>query len=257
MTQSTGDSEQILQEAVVRNAGITLSLPSAGMDKHFKSRFLGAVQEGLWIEVVAGSEEPVKNLLAEQRPIDIAFQTPTRLLSFAAKCVRFDEAHRINSETTVAALLVEQPQQIKNVQRRNTYRVRVSTECKLSARIWIITEHVHLNDRPLAANEIKFELADISIGGIGMRMPAPTEGQKQPRLVKDQRIRVEMIFNDQKILFDGRYRPAPPTANLLTAGIVFKNLEADMEGRQKLATLTKIVSELQREEVRRARLGSA
>jgi c-di-GMP-binding flagellar brake protein YcgR len=256
MTQSTNDSERILEDAVARNLGITLRLPSAGINRHFKTRFLGAAENGLWIEVVAGYAESVKSLLAEQRPVDVSLQTSTRVLSFAGKGVRFEEALRLNADTVVAALLIERPDEIKNVQRRNTYRVRVCGDCKLSAKIWIVPEHVHLNDRPLASSELKFHLVDVSIGGIGLRMPAPAEGEKQQRVVKDQRLRVELSFNDQKMLFEGRFRPASLTAagGILTAGIVFKNLEASLEGRQKLALLTKIVGELQREEVRRARV---
>ncbi|HEY1628875.1 MAG TPA: hypothetical protein VGF52_03385, partial [Tepidisphaeraceae bacterium] len=219
--------------------------------------FLGTIQEGIWIEVVAGSEEALKALLADQKPLKVCFQTATRLVNFPAKGIRFEPEHRINKETVVAAILVEHPQEIKNVQRRNTYRVHVAADAELGAKMWSIPEHVHLNDRPMAVTEIAFELADISIGGIGIRLPAPAEGQKQTRIVKDQRLRVEMNFNDQKILFDGRFRPPPPTAKVQTAGVVFKNLEADMEGRQKLAVLTKIVAELQREEVRRARVDAA
>ena len=257
MTERNADSEQILGDAVSRNAGIMLSLPSAGMDKHFKTRFLGATPDGLWVEVVAGSVDPLKDLLAQQRSIDISFNTPTRVLSFASTGIRYEESLNINAETTVPALLVTHPTQIRNVQRRGAYRVRVPSSGDLTVRAWILTEQAHLNDRPLAAQEIKIELVDISIGGIGMRMPAPAEGQKQSRIVRDQRLRVEMTYRDQKLLFDGRFRPSPPTSNgtTLTSGIVFKNLEASIEGRQKLAALTRIVGEAQREEVRRSRLG--
>jgi c-di-GMP-binding flagellar brake protein YcgR len=257
MTQSTNDSERILEDAVARNLGITLRLPSAGLDKHFKTRFLGAAEGGgIWVEVVAGYAESIKSLIAEQRPIDVSLQTSTRVISFAVKGVRFEESHCINADTVVAALLIEQPAEIKNVQRRNTYRVRIFSDFKLIAKIWIIPEHVHLNDRPVASSELKFQLVDVSIGGIGLRMPAPAEGEKQIRVIKDQRLRIELTFNEQKLLFEGRFRPASLTASggILTAGVVFKNLESNMEGRQKLAVLTKIVGELQREEVRRARV---
>ena len=40
----------VLEAAVARNSGIVLSLPSAGMLRHLKSRFLGDAPEGIWLE---------------------------------------------------------------------------------------------------------------------------------------------------------------------------------------------------------------
>jgi c-di-GMP-binding flagellar brake protein YcgR len=259
MADQAADNQQLLTDAVARNAGIMLSIPSAGMDKHFKSRFLGETEQGVWIEVVAGSAEPLKELLSQQKPLDISFNNPTRVISFNTTAITFEEAHRINTDTAIPAMLIARPDQIKNVQRRGAYRVHVPRECELRIRVWVLTEHAHLNDRPMAAQEVKVELVDISIGGVGMRMPAPAEGQKQTRLIKDQRLRVELSYKEMKMLFDGRFRPAPLAAagTVLTAGIVFKNLESDIEGRKKLGALTGIVGELQREEVRRNRLGLA
>jgi c-di-GMP-binding flagellar brake protein YcgR len=256
MPQQTPDSEQILAEAVARNLGVTISLPSAGMDKHFKTRFLGEMEDGLWIEAVAGSSDLLKMIVAEGRPMDVCFHTPTRVLSFATTGVRYDDAVVLNSETTVPGMLVAKPKDIKNVQRRNAYRVPVYSDSGLTVRAWYIPEHVRLDDRPNPAHELKIELVDLSVGGVGMRLPAPTEGKQQVKLVPDQRLRVEMTLGEQKLLFDGRFRPAPPTTNgkQLTAGIVFKNLEADLEGRQKLNNLNRIVSQLQREQAKRARL---
>jgi hypothetical protein len=42
---------------------------------------------------------------------------------------------------------------------------------------------------------------------------------------------------------------------MVRTGIVFKPLDQDLEGRQTLAALTRIVGQLQRDEVRRHRLG--
>ena len=46
-------------------------------------------------------------------------------------------------------------------------------------------------------------------------------------------------------------------ANIKRAGIKFKPLDKDMEGRQALATLTRIIGELQRAELRQHRMGIA
>jgi hypothetical protein len=52
-----------------------------------------------------------------------------------------------------------------------------------------------------------------------------------------------------------RYPFPLPEAAPVRAGLQFTNLEGNLDGRQKLAQLAKIVGGLHREEVRRARLG--
>ena len=50
--------------------------------------------------------------------------------------------------------------------------------------------------------------------------------------------------------------PSPrPKTDVVRAGIQFKALENSLEGRQTLNTLTRVIGELAREEVRRLRLG--
>jgi len=51
----TESDNQILGEAIERNSPLVLSLPSAGMLHHHRSRFLGPAEEGFWIEMPAGA----------------------------------------------------------------------------------------------------------------------------------------------------------------------------------------------------------
>jgi hypothetical protein len=70
-------------------------------------------------------------------------------------------------------------------------------------------------------------------------------------------LRIELSHAGNKMLLEGRMRhPVAPTKEKqFRAGIQFKALENNLDGRQLLAQLTRIVGELQREEVRRLRLG--
>jgi hypothetical protein len=73
----------------------------------------------------------------------------------------------------------------------------------------------------------------------------------------EDRLRIELSHGANKILLEGRMRhPVQPNKeNSMRAGVQFKALEDNLGGRQVQAQLTRIVGELQREEVRRFRLG--
>ena len=55
---STGDRPDYAQNlAIVRNAAVVLSLPSAGLLRHHKSRFLAETDEGFWVESVPAERQ--------------------------------------------------------------------------------------------------------------------------------------------------------------------------------------------------------
>ena len=67
----------------------------------------------------------------------------------------------------------------------------------------------------------------------------------------------ELSPQEIELVLDGRLRSGPTSDKTVGyAGIVFKRLEGDLDGRQKLASIAKIVAELSREEVRRVRRGA-
>jgi c-di-GMP-binding flagellar brake protein YcgR len=145
------------------------------------------------------------------------------------------------------------------VQRRSDYRVRATSDSGLVARVWRIGEQADLKDMPMSCMELPVELRDLSIGGMGMFVTKPEAGV--PPLAHDARLRVELIHAGQSLILDGRLRHAPTNGAdagpKIRVGVQFKELENDLNGRQTLTTLTRIVGHLQREEVRRARLGLA
>ena len=61
MAESTRD---MLTLAVERNSATVLSLPSAGMFRHHKTRFLSEVSEGVWIESVPSEQALIDELIA-------------------------------------------------------------------------------------------------------------------------------------------------------------------------------------------------
>jgi hypothetical protein len=254
------DPKTILADAVARNVGLVLSLPSAGMWRHHKSRFLGESDEGLWVESAPQDAQLIEDLIGHQQPAAVSFKNPTGKTSFVANIIRRDPNFRINTQMTAEALLMRWPSSVRSVQRRSDYRVRVTPDSEITARVWRISEQADLRDEPMSNMRLSVELRDLSIGGMGLYLLPAEKGAGVSTLVNDARLRIELSHAGDSLILEGRLRHTPkssPGSTKIRAGVQFKELENSVQDRQTVATLERIVGHLQREEVRRARLGLA
>jgi c-di-GMP-binding flagellar brake protein YcgR len=248
------ETQDILADAVARNCAAVLTLPSAGMLRHHKSRFLAQTDEGLWVESAPGEAPLIEELLQNKTSVGVSFKSPPNKANFAVPILRREPAYQLNANATVEALLLQSPSKIKPVQRRNHYRVRVPDGAALAVRVWRIPEHVPVRDRPLASQMVNITVKDVSIGGLGVTVhPNPDDRTLQHA----QRLRVELKWEETELILDGSLRivKTDDEGGAIRGGIQFKKLENDLTGRQAMATLTRMVGEFQREEVRRSRLG--
>jgi len=250
------DHERMIADAILRNSGLVLSLPSAGMLRHCKSRFLAECEDGsIWIEGAPGERLLIAELIGLKRPSGISFKNGAHKVMFAAPILEHRERLQINTDMVVEAIRIAKPEQVKAVQRRNNYRVAVPGDAALRVRVWRIAERTYLGDRPMAAQEIKATLKDISTGGLGATLVG--EENQPPRISTVDRLRLEIDAEGVKFLLEGQM--IYPTGKVVTpaicAGIQFKAMERNLEGRKIIAALTRIVGELQRAEARRYRLG--
>ena len=245
----------VLHEAVARNSGAVLSLPSAGMLRHHKSRFLDDSPDGIWLESAPSDAILVDSLIECAKPVGVSFKNGQNKAVFCGPLLRREATYRINSSVTVEAVLVQCPDDVKVVQRRNTYRVRVPEDFELSARVWRIGKEADLRDRPVAAAEVDTRLIDISIGGMGVCLSGKED--RRPIISTEDRLRVELLIHDESVVVEGRirYQAKPTAGDTCRAGIQFLALQDDMEGRRITALLTRVMGELQRLELRRHRLG--
>lgn len=249
-------SVQVLQEAIARNAGIVLSLPMGGALRHHKSRFLAADEQGFWVQSVPAEIALIRDLIARQANCGISFKSGLVKLIFASPIQRLEERFTGRAKTTSNAILLRHPEQIKAIQRRSSYRVQIAEQATLVAvRIWRIGKRAELRDTPMVAQEVIAGLRDLSIGGIGVILTGM--GDHPPRISPEDRLRIELIYDGNTLLLEGRlrYPNASIRERMVRAGVEFKKLQDDVEGRQKLAQLNRLVGELQRDEVRRIRLG--
>jgi c-di-GMP-binding flagellar brake protein YcgR len=249
------NDQDMLTEAISRNSAMILSLPSAGMLRHHKSRFLSQEEGSFWVESAAEDRVLISELIASQQPVGISFKAAHKTVAFAVPIITRSAEYRVNAETVLEALQLKYPENIKAIQRRNNYRVSVIKGTDLTARVWRIPEHAYLKDKPLAAAELSVQIRDLSLGGMGV-MLLPKDNQP-PKVLSGERLRIQLVWNGEDMLVEGRMLHFKPSEEPkpVRGGIQFKKLESDLEGRLVLATLTKIVGELQREEVRRTRLG--
>ena len=249
---------QNLKDAVARNATAVLSLPSAGMLRHHRTRFLGGVDDdGFWIEAPATDRPLVNQFRAAQKPVGVSLRAGANKVIFTTLVRQFEPALPVNEHTSVDALLLAWPDQVQAIQRRADYRVTVQpTDGDLRVRAWRIAEHHHLRDRPPASCLIRVALRDLSAGGMGV---VYTPGEDAPPLADDQRLRIVVTHGEvgggEELLLEGRVRHARPLpGGNYRLGVQFKKLEDDIDGRQTLSTLTQIVGQLQRAEIRRRRI---
>ena len=251
---------QLLKEAVARSGPAVLSLPSAGLLRHHRTRFLLPAddEDGFWVEAPAGERPLIGELRATGKPVGIALRAGADKVIFTTIIREFEAALPINERTAVDALLLAWPDQVRAIQRRADYRVTVDPAANagdLRLRVWRIAEHSHVRDKPSATTLLNVALADLSVGGMGLLYsPNPED----PKLAADQRLRVTLAHaatGGDELVLEARVRHARALpGGHQRLGVQFKKLEDDIDGRQALATLTRIVGLLQRAEIRRKRL---
>ncbi len=247
----------MLHDAIERNASVVLSLPSAGILRHCKSRFLQQSDEGFWMEGAPDQMPLIQELIQSRVAAGVSFKTAEMRGVFTTPIIRHCPDYHLNDQTTVDALLLQMPTAIKTLQRRENYRVGISSGAELSLRMWRIGPGVYIKDRPPSASEVSVQLRDLSVGGLGATL-SPRNGEPL-RLSEEDRLRIELVHEQGKLLLEGHLcypTTIPPDADRVRIGVQFKPLENDLEGRKSLARLTRLVGDLQRQEVRRYCLGT-
>lgn len=245
-------SAQPLFDAVARRAGVVLSLPGPQRLIHLKSYFLAAHDAGVWVKTV-GDEHVLQQLIANGQPIGVSFRGGDTRHVFASPLLRHEPDHELEPGASANALLLAFPTEIKAVQRRSSYRVRVSPDSELSARCWRMSRRARLQDRPTNAQQLTMQVCDISLGGIGVLFFGADN--QDPKVTCEDRLRVELAYGDAQLLIEGRMRkPDATKPGSIRTGIRFVFLQEGIRDRKALSQLTRIVSQLQREEARHRRI---
>jgi c-di-GMP-binding flagellar brake protein YcgR len=246
---------EMVLEAAARNLSAVLSLPSAGMLRNHKSRFVSELDGGLLLEAPHGEDALIAELIRTQAACAVSFRSGVHRVVFATRIRRAERGWKLNDETSVNVVLTDLPTEIKATQKRSNYRVEIPPDSNIFVRVWRLGPAEYFKPQPSATKEIKAEIRNISTGGIGVKLIGK-DGQL-PVICPEDRLRIELKVNDQPIVVEGAMRAPtiPPQNGVIVTGIQFKKLEDNLEGRQTLAQLVKVVGELQREELRMVRMG--
>jgi hypothetical protein len=268
---------ELLRAAIARRAGVVLSLPETpgapvaaadgaeagtggGALKHYKSRFLADGGDGLWVLSVPADAALVRELVERRSPAGVSFRNGHTKIIFAAPVLHVQSDYpAADGAGTVDALLLRFPEaaEVRAVQRRKNYRVPVLPNSELSVRLWTMNEGAHLRDKPPSKSELKGDLFDISVAGLGVVLHG-TPG-KPPAVAAGDRVRVQLTVREANVLLEGRIRyPAKAVtdgAGPFRTGVQFKTFTESRDDRNAMIQLDRIVSELQRESIRRRKLG--
>lgn len=250
------DHFEMLREAIERNTPITLSLPSAGMMRTHKSRLLEMTDDAILLESVAGQADAIDALIAEGSSVKVSFRAETQNVEFSAALFERRRGHKLNAAVEIEALRIARPTSVKVVQRRATYRAAVTPDTDVSVKCWRIGEQYDMatSEKPPAAAMMNIAVRDLSAGGLGglwkRRMGEPAS------LVANQRLRIDIQSPAGEVSLDARVRflQAVPDPDCSRIGIQFILASNSMADRQKTATLQKLISELQRAELKRMKL---
>ena len=243
----------MLLDAIARSAGVVLSLPAGDALRHHKSRFLSESPGGFWVAAPAGEQKRLAALIASQQPAGVSFRNSHLKVVFASPILRRDPRHPIRGAGQVDALLLSFPSEIKAVQRRASYRAPVPPDSDITARAWRIPAQGPAPARPQPSQELPCGVVDLCVGGIGLTFHG-ADG-KPPNVTAADRLRIELTCPGGKLLIEGqvRYPLVPLTTETVRAGVQFKLAGDSKSTRQTVVQLTRIVGELQRDEVRRLR----
>jgi hypothetical protein len=258
----TGDNLTLVREAIARNTGMVLSLPAGGRLRHHKSRFLADAGDGFWVRSVPGERLLLEAIIESHQQAGVSFRIGETKVMFATQIEHYEEEFAAGGAALAGgggqdeALLLRFPEEVTAVQRRKNFRVAVpSTSTDLQLKIWTMSESAQLRDKPPANREIFCEARDISVGGLGIILKQT--GFRPPNIAVGARLRVQLTMRDITVLVEGRLRhqPKPDKDKVLRAGIQFRVLGESRDDRQAALSLNKIVNELQREAIRRRKLG--
>jgi c-di-GMP-binding flagellar brake protein YcgR len=228
------------------------------MARHHKSRFLAITESELWVESVPTEFVLLDEIIRSQQPLAIDFKAGESNVTFSVRIHAREPNYRLNAQDTVTleALRLERPAALKVVQRRSHYRVKTRGS-EISARVWRISRSAPPGTRLPSETELTTEIQDLSLGGMGVIFQG--KGGQPPKVTDGEYVRAELRSPCGVLVLDGLVR-CPPMANQVgtkRAGIQWTAAEKSLEGRQMLAQLAKILGGIEREELRRVRLGMA
>ena len=253
------DQQQLLRDAIARNAGAVLSVPAGNVYTHHKTRLVGSEEEGFWIQMPLGTRAQMDMIMTNRLSVGVSLISASRKVIFTTLIQQFRAGVAINAHITVDAMLLAWPAQVEAIQRRGSYRASVRLDADLPVSVWCIDDEAALEEAPPAEASREVIMRNLSIDGMGLIFVVkPAAEAAAPAPGVNQRVRISLTSPEGELLLGGRVRHTRPLPNgNASVGIQFDKLELNAQNRPTLAALTNLVSQLQRDEIRRHRFGEA
>lgn len=248
------DGLELVKLAAARNAPVTLTLPTAGLSRQHRTRLV-AIDDGvLYIEAVGGTPAAFAELVTARESVQVEFRHETQNVKFSAGVLEFRRDYPLNATMAIEVLKLEMPSSVQVVQRRNSYRVSITPDAEVTFQIWRIGEKDDVLAKPNPAMAMQVDVRDFSLGGLGGTWKRQKEDP--PALAASQRLRVDTTFRDSVVTLDARvcFAQNVPNTDNTRLGVKFSMSDTSLADRQKMASLNKVFSELQRQELRRKKL---
>ena len=172
----------IVHDGVARGVSVLLSLPSAGMFRNHKSRFICDLEGGILVRAPAKDRTLIAELVRDKKPCVISFRKGIYNIIFAAPIRRIEPRWRLNDHAVLDALLMEFPAEIKVTQRRAHHRIEIPPHTEIAVRVFRMVRDQDLKAEPLPNTEVTAEVRNISVGGLGVKLIG--SGERSPRFAR-------------------------------------------------------------------------
>ena len=248
------DDNALLQQAIERNTPVTIGIASGGVAPAHRSRMVGAEGESVLLESVVGQADAVDALIRSAQPVLIAFRSDTQRAEFSAVILERRRGYRLNGDALIEVIRVAWPKALRVVQRRNNYRVSVTPDSGVNIEAWRVSDQHDIKSTPPSTQQVHIDVRDLSIGGLGgIWRRKPTDPST---LASDQRFILRMTHEKDSLVIEARLQfiGTVPDPDLRRVGLKFDLKPNQINDRLAVGTLTKLMGELQRAELRRKKM---
>ena len=248
------DAVTYLQQAIERNANAVLTVVCNGAARLTRSRLLAVDGTSLWIGLPTDQADAIDGMIVRNAEARVNFRLHQTNVEFHSRVLERRQAYQLNSTTTCEAVRLEWPTNIAIVQRRNAYRVGVAGPVEVRLKFWRIEKDVDLTAIPPAGSDMNIDVRDFSesgVGGVWKRRVG-----ENPILQSDQRLRVDVITPTGTTTVDAfiRFVAGLPEPEFRRIGVQFMFNRTNLVDRTKMSTLSRLVGDLQRAELKRLRM---
>jgi hypothetical protein len=230
-------AQSIFEEAIDDLRTAVVSIPN-GDDTHtFLGRFAHRDGEGFSFQSASWPEGA-----AETGGYSVSLEFATNGAAIRAEA----EVREVVPKGEIVVARCAVAKNIEVIQRRVHFRVPIPAGATVGLTAWKIPNHWVLRDKPKPSSLLKIQPIDVSLGGFCLKVLPGFVGPQT--LALDDRIRLEMVFQDSQMVFDMRvvHRSMPGPDGSIRLGVAFQKLENSIEGRRGGNLLDRLIATLQR-----------